>query len=95
MLYEAMGLSVDELSEVKKVLLDALRATAAKDITVSQGGDAGAVVQRVQDDLANFPVRLEAADKLLKLFDLFPKKGSSIHIADSQVVVNPKFVKKK
>lgn len=94
LLAEAAGLTHEDLLQVKEVLMDALQATAAKDITVSQGGELGAKVQRVQEDLANHDVRLEAADKLLKLFDLYPKKGASISIAKSNVVVNPRFLKK-
>lgn len=94
-LAEAIGLNQDDLKKVKQVLLDALNASAAKDITVSQGGELGSVVQRVQEDLANYDVRLEAAEKLLKLFDLYPKKGTSINIEKSNVAINPKFIKKK
>lgn len=94
LLFEAVGLTVDDLQRVKKTLLDALSATAAKDITVSCGNKQGAAVQRVQEDLANHDVRLEAAEKLLKLFDLYPKKGTSLTITKSQVAINPKFIKK-
>lgn len=93
LLYEASGLSADDLKKVRKVLMEALEATAAKDITVSQGDNQGAVVQRVQADLANYDVRLEAAEKLLKLFDLYPKKGASISVEKSNVMINPKFIK--
>lgn len=95
LLYEAAGLQHDDLKKVRQALLDALQATAAKDIALSLGGENGSKVERVQADLANHDIRLEAADKLLRLFDLFPKKGQSITIEKSNVVVNPKFIKKK
>lgn len=93
LLYEAAGLHADDLKKVKDVLLEALQASQVKDITVSEGKE-GARVQRVSDDIADHDTRLEAADKLLKLFDLYPSKGKSIIIEKSNVMVNPKFVKK-
>lgn len=75
-------------------IVEALDATAAKDITVSQGEGKGSAVVRVQADLVNHDIRLEAAEKIVKLFDLYPKKGS-VTVTHSQVVINPKFVKGK
>lgn len=96
LLYDAIGLKTSDIARVKEVLLDALGATAAKDITVSLGQNAGSEVQRVQEDLANYDVRLEAAEKLLKLADLYPKKKeNSVAITGSNVVINPRFIKKK
>lgn len=93
LLADAAGLTQDHLRKATSRIVEALDATSAKDITVAQGQGLGSKVVRVQADLVNHDIRLEAAEKVVKLFDLYPKKGS-VTVTHSQVMINPKFVKK-